>query len=187
MITGGFEGAKAGFFDQKKVMRAVDAGTRKALSRVGAFVRTRARSSIRKAKKASAPGEPPKSKTGLLRRFILFKYDFASRSVVVGPTLLPSGSMVDPLNDKTVPQVLEEGDAVVPRLVTLLGASKPAATRRQAEAYRRLVRAGRLTPKEVVKDVVHFRYEARPYMRPALLAEVSAGTIPAAFKNSVTG
>jgi len=67
---------------------ASDRTTRKVLSRFGAFVRRAARSSIRKRKRASAPGEPPTSRTGLLRRFIFFGYDRTKRSVVIGPTRL---------------------------------------------------------------------------------------------------
>ena len=80
------------FFDTKKVRSVVDAGTRKVLSRFGAFVRQTARRSIRKRKRASGPGEPPSSHTGLLKRFIFFGYDPAAKSVVIGPERLSSKS-----------------------------------------------------------------------------------------------
>ncbi len=76
------------FFDRKAVTGAVDRATRKVLSQFGAFVRTSARHSIRKRKRVSAPGEPPSSHTGLLRRFIFFGYDRDRRSVVIGPQRL---------------------------------------------------------------------------------------------------
>jgi len=76
------------FFDRKAVRSAVDRSARRVLSRFGAFVRRAARSSIRKRKRASAPGEPPSSHTGLLRRFIFFGYDAGKRSVVIGPARL---------------------------------------------------------------------------------------------------
>jgi len=90
------------FFDRKAVTGAVDRATRKVLSRFGAFVRTGARHSIRKRKRASAPGEPPSSHTGLLRNFIFFGYDRDRRSVVIGPQRL---------NQKIgdAPQALEYG------------------------------------------------------------------------------
>ena len=65
-----------------------DKATRRVLSKFGAFVRTRARTSIRRRKAASAAGSPPSSHTGLLRRWILFGYDAGSRSVVIGPAKL---------------------------------------------------------------------------------------------------
>jgi len=79
---------KAIFFDRPKVRRAVDRAKRRALSRAGAFIRQRARTSIRKRKGAAPPGKPPRSHEGSLRRRILFGFDRASDSVVVGPARL---------------------------------------------------------------------------------------------------
>ena len=79
---------KAIFFDRKAVRSAAGGATRRVLSRFGAFVRRAARSSIRKRKRTSAPGKPPSSHTGLLRRFIFFSYDRERRSVVIGPARL---------------------------------------------------------------------------------------------------
>jgi len=88
------------FFDRPAVARAVDRAKRMVLSRAGAFIRRRARTSIRKRRRASRPGQPPSSHTGLLRNLILFGYDRASDSVVVGPVGLRSSR---------APQVLEQG------------------------------------------------------------------------------
>jgi hypothetical protein len=79
---------KALFFDRPKVRRAVDRAKRHALSKAGAFIRQRARTSIRKRKGASPPGQPPRSHEGSLRRLVLFGFDRASDSVVVGPARL---------------------------------------------------------------------------------------------------
>lgn len=116
------------FFDSEKVLRAVDAGTRKALSRFGAFVRTRARSSMRKRKNGhSRPGQPPFVKEkGLLKKLLFFSYDPQTKSVVVGPARI---------NKSTVPAVHEFG--------------------------------GRL---KVGRKAV--RYRPRPFMGPALKAEL---------------
>ena len=76
------------FFDSKKVVRSVDRATRRVLSRFGAFVRRTARQSIRKRKKPSAPGSPPSSHIGLLKKFIWFGYEPDKRSVVIGPARL---------------------------------------------------------------------------------------------------
>ena len=75
------------FFDRAKVTRAVKDGTRSALSRAGAFVRQRAKTSIRKRKKSASPGHPPSSHTGRLRNLIFFGYDERAESVVIGPKL----------------------------------------------------------------------------------------------------
>ena len=91
------------FLDSPKVIRAVDKSTRKVLSRFGAFVRRTAKQSIRKRKKASTPGTPPSSHTGLLKRFIFFGYDRQKDSVVIGPTRLTKN------NRGQAPSILEYG------------------------------------------------------------------------------
>ena len=97
--------AKGLFFDRTKVTKAVDRTTRKNLSRFGAYVRTRSRSSIRKRRRISAPGQPPSSHTGLLKRNIFFVYEPSRRSVVIGPVLLNSSS--------GAPELLEHGGTVI--------------------------------------------------------------------------
>jgi len=46
-----FGSLKSAFFDSEKVLKSVDAATRRVLSKMGAFVRQRARTFIRKAPK----------------------------------------------------------------------------------------------------------------------------------------
>ena len=90
MFTMSLKSAKSGFFDRAAVVRAVDQATRRNLSRFGAYVRQRAKTSIRRPPKTatvriSRPGRPPYSHTGLLKRFIFFAYDADRQSVVIGP------------------------------------------------------------------------------------------------------
>ena len=94
--------AKTMFFDRKTVERSADRATTRVLSRFGAYVRQAARQSIRTRKRASSPGEPPSSHTGLLKRFIFFVYDRAKRSVIIGPTRL-AGKVLQ------APEALEYG------------------------------------------------------------------------------
>lgn len=89
------------FFDRQKITRAVDKAKRAVLSKAGAFIRTVARTSIRKRKGSAPPGSPPHSHVGLLRKFILFGYDRTSDSVVVGPAKLNKPN--------EAPRVLEHG------------------------------------------------------------------------------
>ena len=88
---------KSMFFDRPAVLGAVDRATRKVLSKFGAFVRTAARSSIRKRKAESQPGSPPSSHVGTLKRLIFFGYDPANKSVVIGPTPLGGNAVVPEL------------------------------------------------------------------------------------------
>ncbi len=90
------------FFDRATVMSAADRATVRELSKFGAFVRRRVKSSIKPAPKRektaqkrllikqdgiyiSSPGNPPVSHVGILRESVLFSYDPSARSVVIGP------------------------------------------------------------------------------------------------------
>jgi hypothetical protein len=106
MLKVGVREAKAGFFDKQAVLKNMDAKTASALGRFGAFVRQRARSSIRARKKVSQPGSPPSSHEGGLRRLLFFAYDAKAKSVVIGPT---------PYREGKAPAALEEGGQIVAR------------------------------------------------------------------------
>lgn len=113
---------KKGFFDTKAIVRAMDQAQRKALSKMGAFVRRRAKSSLKYKDKSAVAGSPPfvhqsgrftrtSKKKGIevrkaaspLRELIYFAYDTSTRSVVVGPAIWPSARA------KGVPGTLEKG------------------------------------------------------------------------------
>ena len=88
MIGFKIDAAKSLFFDAPAVIAATTKAERRVLSKFGAFVRTRARSSIRKRKSPSPVGQPPSSHTGLLKRFLFFAFEPARHSVVIGPARL---------------------------------------------------------------------------------------------------
>lgn len=92
------------FFDRAVVTRSVDRARRRTLSKVGAFVRTAARTSIRKRKGSAPAGKPPYSHEGSLRRLILFGYDRSSDSVIVGPV---------GFRNSVAPSALEHGGSTV--------------------------------------------------------------------------
>jgi len=97
------------FFDRQIVRDRVDAATRRVLSRFGAFVRQGARTSIRRRKRISRPGEPPSSHTGLLRRLIFFGYDSREKSVVIGPAPLNGVGRGEGGEGGEAPSLLEHG------------------------------------------------------------------------------
>ena len=107
MIGMTIDQAKGMFFDRNKVTGVVNRAERRVLSRFGAFVRTGARSSIRKRKRVSSPGSPPSSHTGLLKRTIFFVYDPKKSNVIIGPVLLGKGT--------NAPELLEHGGAATRR------------------------------------------------------------------------
>jgi hypothetical protein len=148
----GLQEAKQAFFDTEAVMNAMDRSVQRSLSRVGAFLRTRMRSSIRKRKQVSQPGAPPSDHGGALKRLLFFAYDSRVRSVVVGPVLFSGGKSSG--QEPPAPEALEYGGVVQVRI------------RKDRTAT--------------------FRYRPRPFAQPALEAEVDAGTIDNAFKDSLT-
>jgi len=99
--------AKGLFFETEKVRKSVDKATRKVLSKIGAFVRRTARSSIRKRKKISEIESPPSGHTGALKRSIFFVYNPSKHSVIIGPTELNKGT--------DAPRLLEAGGRVARR------------------------------------------------------------------------
>lgn len=164
MLNMRFKEAKGGFFNRKAVLDAVGRAEAAVLSKAGAFVRTRAKSSLRYRKAPSAPGQPPSAhrtmsrtktnrKTGVtkvqgvspLREFLFFAYDRTTRSVVVGPVRL-GGKLGN------APAALEKGGDSVVRL-------GPGKTRSVGIA-------------------------ARPFMAPAMEAE--APKFPSLWRGAVT-
>jgi hypothetical protein len=162
-------GIKAGsgrnwFFDSPRVLAGVDRARRRVLSRFGAFLRTAARSSIRKRKGASAPGKPPSSHTGILRRFLFFAWDPFARSVVVGPAAVNQvffGGDGKPLAGGTVPEVLERGGSI--HVLEWL--------RRGQWSRVDLRRRRRIASENYPTRLRRVSIAARPYMGPALEQE----------------
>jgi len=74
---------------ERNVRNNLDPKKRQFLTKFGAFTRQDARQSIRSGGPVAAPGRPPKSRTGALKRFILFFVDTENESVVIGPQILP--------------------------------------------------------------------------------------------------
>jgi hypothetical protein len=110
----GFE-KKQLFFDRQIVIDAVGRAGAKNLSKAGSFIQRSARSSLRRRKKVSPPGEPPsvhtKDRVATLKN-IWFVFEPRQRSVVVGPLKL-NGSRLEGSNRPTVPALHELGGFAV--------------------------------------------------------------------------
>jgi len=161
------------FFDKAKVVRAVDKARRAVLSKAGAFIRQRAKTSMRKRAGTSSPGEPPHAHEGSMRRFLFFGYDPSADTVVVGPA---KTNQVFFDRDRrpvtgTVPAVLEYGGQITVFEVQKFGRWQRADLR----SRRRIAGLPSRYRKVTIKP--------RPYMRPALLAELPR--LPALWRNSV--
>lgn len=164
-----------GFFDRAKVMSRMADAKREALADAGAWIRTVARNSIRRRKRRSFAGEPPTNRTGILKKFLYFAFDFVRNTMVVGP--VPTGQVFFDGDGRpvkgTVPGVLEHGGEINVLEVQLRPGGKW--FRRDLRATRR---EGHL-PQRFRKCQI----APRPYMAPAL--EKSASKIPEFFRDSV--
>jgi hypothetical protein len=165
------------FFDRVEIESKTEAAAVKIQSRFGAYVRRRAQTSMRRRKSGhSAPGSPPFARSGEMRKLLFFGYDPSTKSTVIGP----AGFGKKP---GEVPGVHEFGG-------TLPGGSVPVVTafsridtglrlriihhaRRAKMRVRDYLRTHHhLYPEiEGVRNVTR-NYPARPYMRPALKAEL---------------
>ena len=162
------------FFDRALIIARVNIGVRDVFSKFGAYVRTRAKSSIRRRKRPSIPGMPPSSHVGTLRDLIYFGYDPFERSVVIGPT--PTNQVFfkgdgSPVSG-TGAQVLEEGGQIRILEVFKYGRWQRAdlRSRRKLAGLKTRLRTIAIAP--------------RPYMGPA--AEIERSKLPTMWQNSIT-
>lgn len=65
---------------------AVRRGSMEALRQAGAYIRKAARNNVTRSPKAAAPGSPPNTRQGLLKRSILFGVERRRQTVVIGPS-----------------------------------------------------------------------------------------------------
>lgn len=210
---------RAGFFDSDAVMRLLPKAKRQAFSRGGAFIQRRAKSLIRRSKKTSLPGQPPKSHKGHLRRLLYFGYDTAAESLVVGPVPLRTvakapesleygGTQRIKNPRRTIRRLGQPGEIAVYRSRSDINRRR---TRYLQRSYLRTVQVkrgggigsyryvafGRLkTPAQVSRAnrlnadlygpaLVALTIAARPFMNPAMDAEIAAGTIVEMFRDSI--
>lgn len=176
---------KESFFDRPKVIKALGRAKRKALSKAGAFVRKRARSSLRRRKKPSAPGSPPSahSKDNASLKTILFAFQTQGETAIVGPVALNQVNFTIESVTSTVPGLHERGETAIIREYRYVdedGSGNDVAWRRVDG--RRKYRPWQGKRLETRRRTA--RYPKRPFMRPALEAE--APNFPELFANSIT-
>lgn len=73
-------------FDADGLVARVAKASVEILRRMGAYVRTVARRKVKTSERPSTPGTPPHSRTGALKRGILFGVERRRNAVVVGPS-----------------------------------------------------------------------------------------------------
>lgn len=165
------------FFDRKVVIDYFGAKGKKtisALTRVGAFVRTRARSLLRRRKKTSPAGSPPSIHTSsatITLKNIQFAWDFKSATEVIGPIKL---NQVDYLNG-------QRGSGTVPQLLEFGGYRSVVEVRRGDGSWVRADQRSRRRLATMEQRVRTAHYAAHPWMKPAMDTEIAAGTIAPAW------
>lgn len=160
------------FFDRLAVQQRLDRAEVRELSKIGAFIRRRARTKIlRRRKRVSAPGEPPSVHTTDSRaslKNILFGYDRGEHSVAIGPVRLNQVNLTD-TGRVSIASLMEFGGHVN------IHEEQWRNTKDSAKWFRRDFRFSRSPWKQY--RIRRATYAARPYMAPALEAERQAGTI----------
>ena len=134
-------------FRDDKLMGAVERAEMKALRWQGGYVRKAAQNRLTKGKESSAPGQSPTDQTGKFKKSILFSYDAANHSVVIGPRIIN-------IKRGLIPAALEHGGT------TMIDSTRAVYT----NGKRKFVKDG---GKRRVK------IEARPTMGPALDSSLS--------------
>ena len=72
-------------FQRRELRRQAREGSIRSLGHAAAAIRLTARRSIRQSARASAPGQPPHTRRGLLRRAILYFVEKGQERALIGP------------------------------------------------------------------------------------------------------
>ncbi len=167
------------FFDRAEVQNRLAKRERRAMSKIGAFVRTSARTSLKRRKAVSPAGSPPsvhsKDKVATLKN-ILFGYDPTKHSVVVGAVGLNQVNREASIQaSRPVPAIMEFGGtvAIQEERWKRIGGSE--------RWYRRDLR--RLPSESKLYRVRIATYEPRPFMAPALERERKNDKLLEAWKD----
>lgn len=147
----------------KKMLKEADRANVRALFKISAFTARTARRSMRKRKRASAPGQPPSAHSGdrygrgeLLRQLMEFSVDRKRLTAVIGPRKIRSKTLGKVRARKPVPNLHEFGGSL------RVDGDKPGQTRRAI-------------------------YPARPYMAPALDKARESDKLRDAWRDSFGG
>jgi phage gpG-like protein len=170
-------------FDSAQVRYATDKARQRVLKRQGAYTYKVARSKIRRRKKPSAPGSPPNTQTGALKRAIKFAAD--DKTATVGPTKTAIGYIGQLHEFGGTRPYLPEKKRRRNNWKIQIGGHGPIETSplrfakiKTPKQLRRAINAGMaVAPKEMEVIMMEqqsiasghmARYPARPFMGPAL-------------------
>lgn len=162
------------FFDTAVVKRLLSDTERKGLSKIGAHLRTSMRSSLRRRKRVSQPGEPPSvhsSNPDATLKKIFFAYEPATHGVVVGPVRLNQYNRNSKVGGSiTIPELMEKGGV----LSIVEKSTNDGRTWRRANLRRNRRPGEKFRRRRAL-------YRPRPFAGPTLAKEQNKGTIPSIF------
>jgi hypothetical protein len=144
-------------FDKRKLVKKAKEGSFRSLGHAAASIRLAARGSIRRSKNPSAPGRPPHTRTGVLKRSIIYAIENKD-AAYIGPAETEGWGAIAQIGE-----IHEFGG-----------------TNKRYIAKKRAKFLGRMGEK---KSMAIKRYPKRPFMRPAL--EKRKDRIPRHWKNSI--
>lgn len=166
------------FFDRKAVQDAIGIAEARNLSRIGAFIRTRSRSLLRRRKTTASPGLPPNvhsTNNYATLRNILFSYEKSKHAVVTGPIKIKTPSNDIEGDVDAIPQLMEFGGNIISHEERYKGSTR--------QWFHRDMRYAKKNSKEYRSRVA--RYTAHPFMGLALKMEIAAGTIRDIWRASI--
>lgn len=176
MIDLEFRFVQQQFFSVDKIQNALDRKEAKALGKVGAYVRRRARSSLRRRKRVSRPGQTPSVHTSGFNslKAIFFFHDKRRSSVTIGILKLNRQRSLA-TSSQPLPNLMEFGGTMmIPEYQ-----NRDGEWRQESKRSRRRQSS---SARNIRKRVRRVRVQARPVMSKALSAEVNRGTIPEAYR-----
>jgi hypothetical protein len=169
------------FFDRQRVIDLIGRENVRRLSKMGAYLRQRARTDVLRRRSASSPpGSPPsvhsRNDYATLRN-IQFGLDWANNALKVGPVGIPSLFLAPGSSATTVPQLLEFG-----------GTSRIREYSFNSVRWNRGKPPRNLTTSQqraFTTRTINAHYEPRPFMAVALERERRAGTLGRVFSARV--
>lgn len=182
MFTIKIDKFKGMFFDRQKVMNEVDRARQKALSKIGAFIRKRSRSKIRKAGQLSLSAMSPAAREQYQRRVASAKRHgrpVPKRPLASSKPGDPPKSILGHLRQWILFGYDREQKSVVIGPAKLNGRRSNAPEVLEFGGIARIYAGNGMTRMAPIAP--------RPYMGPSLKEEIAAGTIPKAFANTVKG
>lgn len=184
------------FLDRSAVVNLVDKKTRFVLNEFGKRTMYRDRRSQKKKLGSSPPGQPPHAHVGLVKKFTYYKFKPETRSVIIGPELLPGkrqdnlhrleygGSLYGHANPRRRRRHYGEAGIVDYARRGEVGTAKGAARIKDKHWKVRYVQFARITNSRIMAKVEQMETEiygpywiggkrvaARPHARPAGEAE----------------